>query len=142
MSKHGISRGGDDMEDGANHPVADDGERLPDDGTDWERVLAMSDEEALRNALADPDSQPLPPAQLVRMRRAPDPRAIRQRLGLTQEEFARRFQIAVGTLRDWEQGVHLPDSAATAYLRVIAQDPDGATRALAASVPDTTSTRQ
>ena len=77
----------------------------------------MSDEEALRNALADPDSQPLPPEQLARMRRAPDPLAIRQRLGLTQEAFARRYQIAVGTLRDWEQGVHLPDSASTASLR-------------------------
>ena len=50
--------------------------------------------------------------------------------------IARRFQIAIGTLRDWEQGVHVPDSAATAYLRVIAQDPDGVARALAASIPE------
>ena len=123
-------------------PAAHDLTPLPEDGTDWARVLAMSDEEALRNALADPDSQPLPPEQLARMRRAPDPRAIRQRLGLTQEEFARRFQIAVGTLRDWEQGVHLPDSAATAYLRVIAQDPDGVARALTASLPEPSAMRR
>jgi putative transcriptional regulator len=130
------------MEQRAAHGGADDLDQLLDDGTDWERVLAMSDEEALRNALADPDSQPLPPERLARMRRAPSPLAIRQSLGLTQEAFARRYQIAVGTLRDWEQGVHLPDSAATAYLRVIAQDPDGVARALAASVPEPSSTRR
>jgi putative transcriptional regulator len=120
----------------AARPAVDDPEQLRDDGTDWDRVLAMTDEEALRNALTDPDSQPLPPEQLARMRRAPNPRAIRQRLGLTQEAFARRFEISVGTLRDWEQGIHLPDSAATAYLRVIAQDPEGVARALADSVPE------
>jgi putative transcriptional regulator len=96
----------------------------------------MTDEEAFSNALTDPDSQPLPPEQLARMRRAPNPRAIRQRLGLTQEAFARRFELSVGTLRDWEQGIHLPDSAATAYLRVIAQDPEGVARALADSRPE------
>lgn len=142
MSKHATSRDGDDVENRAATLTAGDEAPLPDDGTDWARVLAMSDDEALHNALGDPDSQPLPPEQLARMRRAPDPRAIRQRLGLTQEAFARRFQIAIGTLRDWEQGVHVPDSAATAYLRVIAQDPDGVARALAASVPETSATRR
>jgi putative transcriptional regulator len=58
-----------------------------------------------------------------------------RRLGLTQEQFARRFQIAVGMVRDWEQGVYLSDSAATAYLRVIAHNPDAVEAALRASVP-------
>jgi putative transcriptional regulator len=84
----------------------------------------MTDDEAYRNALADEDSQPMTPAQLARMRRAPNPRAIRRQLGMTQEQFARRFQIALGTLRDWEQGLHLPDSTAKAYLRVIEKAPD------------------
>jgi putative transcriptional regulator len=101
-----------------------------EDGTDWARILAMTDEEAYQNALADKDSQPMTPKQLARIRRAPNPKAIRQHLGMNQEQFARQFQIAVGTLRDWEQGIHLPDSAAIAYLRVIERDPEAVLRAL------------
>jgi putative transcriptional regulator len=92
--------------------------------TDWTHVEALTGEQALQNALADPDIPPLTDDQLARMRRVPDPREIRQRLGLTQREFSRQFQIALGTLRDWEQGARRPDSAAKAYLRVIAAAPD------------------
>jgi putative transcriptional regulator len=96
----------------------------------------MTDEEAYQNALADEDSQPMTPQQLARMRRAPNPRTIRDRLGWTQKEFARQFQIAVGTLRDWEQGIHVPDSTATAFLRVIERDPGAVLRALHAFAPE------
>lgn len=101
--------------------------------TDWTRIEAMTDEEVLRNALDDPDAQPLTAEQRARLRRYPDPKRIRLGLDLTQEQFARRFEIALGTLRDWEQNVRLPDSAAKAYLRVIANDPEGVDRALARS---------
>jgi putative transcriptional regulator len=87
-------------------------------------VAALSDEDAHRNALADPDNPPLTDAQLARLRPVPNPQVIRQQLGLTQREFATRFQIALGTLRDWEQGTRRPDSAAKAYLRVIAAAPE------------------
>ena len=43
-------------------------------------------------------------------------------LGFTQEEFAARYQIPIGTLRDWEQGRTEPDQPARAYLKVIAYD--------------------
>jgi putative transcriptional regulator len=49
---------------------------------------------------------------------------------LTQEEFAARFKIPLGTLRDWEQGRSEPDQPAKAYLTVIARDPRGVERAL------------
>ena len=106
----------------------------PESGTDWARVEAMTDEQAFQNALDDPDSQPLTPELRARLRRVPNPRQIRTRLGLTQEQFARRFEIALGTLRDWEQGVRIPDSTAKAYLRVIDADPEAAERALASRV--------
>ena len=99
--------------------------------TDWARLEAMTDEEALQNALDDPDSQPLTPELRSRLRRVPNPKAIRLAMGLSQEAFARRFEIAVGTLRDWEQGAHIPDSTAKAYLRVIEADPDAVVQALA-----------
>jgi putative transcriptional regulator len=100
--------------------------------TDWTGVEALTGEQALQNALADPDIPPLTDDQLARMRRVPDPREIRQRLGLTQREFSRQFQIALGTLRDWEQGARRPDSAAKAYLRVIAAAPDAVRQILQA----------
>jgi putative transcriptional regulator len=98
--------------------------------TDWTRIEALTGEQALQNALADPDNPPLTDDQLARMRRIPDPQEIRQRLGLTQREFSQQFQIALGTLRDWEQGARRPDSAAKAYLRVIAAVPDAVRRIL------------
>ena len=51
-------------------------------------------------------------------------REIRQRLDLTQREFSQQFQIALGALRDWEQGARRPDSVAKAYLRVVAAASD------------------
>jgi putative transcriptional regulator len=100
--------------------------------TDWARIEALTGEQALQNAVADPDNPPLTDEQLARMRRVPNPQEIRQRLGLTQREFATQFQIALGTLRDWEQGARRPDSAAKAYLRVIAAAPDAVRRILQA----------
>jgi len=98
--------------------------------TDWARIEALTGEQTLQNAIADEDSPPLTDDQLARMRRVPDPQEIRQRLGLTQREFSLQFQIALGTLRDWEQGARRPDSAAKAYLRVIAAAPDAVRRIL------------
>ena len=46
------------------------------------------------------------------------------------EEFAARFRIPLGTLRDWEQGRKDPDAAARAYLIVIGRNPDAVREAL------------
>ncbi|MBW3631954.1 MAG: helix-turn-helix domain-containing protein [Chloroflexi bacterium] len=91
----------------------------------------MTEEEIEANALSDPDNPPLTPEELARMRRVPDPRRIRERLKLTQEQFAARFEVPLGTLRDWEQGVSYPDSAAKTLLRVIDKDPEAVINALA-----------
>jgi putative transcriptional regulator len=60
----------------------------------------------------------------------PRTKAIRRALGLTQEEFAARFHIPLGTLRDWEQQKSEPDHSARAYLRAIAGDAAAVQRAL------------
>ena len=65
------------------------------------------------------------------MKRTPQVKVIRRALGLSQEEFAGRFQIPLGALRDWEQGVAQPDQSARAYLTVIARDPEAVRKALA-----------
>jgi len=98
--------------------------------TDWRAFDAMSEEERHLAALSDPDSPPATEAQLARARRVPTVRALRAKLNLTQEEFAARFHLPLGTIRDWEQGAHRPDKAAQVLLTVIAKDPDAVTRAL------------
>nr|WP_288006543.1 helix-turn-helix domain-containing protein [Acidiphilium sp.] len=60
-------------------------------------------------------------------------RLIRHRLGISQAEFAVRYHVPVGTLRDWEQGRKQPDAPALAYLRVIAREPAIVARALVAA---------
>ena len=72
--------------------------------TDWKRVDAMTDEEVHQMALADPDTQPLSAEELDRFRRVPNTKAIRERLNLSQKQFARRYRIPLRTLQQWEQG--------------------------------------
>ena len=100
---------------------------------DWSRFNAMT--EAQRNAAAthDPDALPLAPADFKRMKRTPQVKVIRRALGLTQDEFAGRFHIPLGTLRDWEQGAAVPDQSTRAYLTVIARDPEAVRKALAST---------
>ena len=90
----------------------------------------MTDEEIHAAALAAPDAQPLTPERLTRMERTPQVKLIRRALGLSQEEFAGRFQIPLGALRDWEQGRKDPDAAARAYLVVIGRNPAAVSKAL------------
>jgi putative transcriptional regulator len=104
-------------------------------GHDWSDLDAMTEEQRHAAALADPDAQPLAAADMDRMKATPRLKIIRRALGLTQEEFAARYQIPLGTLRDWEQGAKAPDQAARAYLRAIAGDPAAVQRALHVSPP-------
>jgi putative transcriptional regulator len=59
-------------------------------------------------------------------------KTVRQALGLTQAEFAARYGIPIGTLRDWEQGRTRPDRPARAYIKVIASNPEWVSQVLAA----------
>jgi putative transcriptional regulator len=97
---------------------------------DWSRFDALTDAEVHAAALADPDAQPVTEERIARMKRVPRAKTLRRALGLTQEEFAARYQIPIGRLRDWEQGRTEPDQPARAYLKVIARDPEGVRRAL------------
>ena len=97
---------------------------------DWRRIDAMTDEEVHAAALRDPDAQPLTDEDMARMKRVPRAKTLRRVLRLTQEEFSARFQIPLGTLRDWEQGRAEPDQTARAYLRAIAGDAAAVQRAL------------
>jgi putative transcriptional regulator len=117
--------------------ILPDGSTSPLEGkTDWAYLDALTEEEIHLNALADPDNPPRNAAELAKIWRIPNPKKLRLSMGLTQEEFARRFHIALGTLRDWEQGVRRPDSAGRAYLRVVEKNPEAVVEALNAGAPD------
>lgn len=58
-------------------------------------------------------------------------RKTRTDLGLSQSEFASRFRVPVGTLRDWEQARATAPDFAVAYVRVIARHPDMVAKAVA-----------
>lgn len=57
----------------------------------------------------------------------------RQRLGLSQSQFAGMLGVSARTLQDWEQGRREPSGAAKALLRVAAIRPDAVHEALSVS---------
>jgi putative transcriptional regulator len=99
-------------------------------------IRRMTDAEIEKAARSDPDNPPLTAAELARMRRVPQVKRLRWALSLTQEAFASRYHIPLGTLRDWEQGRSEPDQPARAYLAVIAADPKNVARALSKSAAE------
>lgn len=103
--------------------------------TDFTRLKAMTDEELEQNANSDPDNLPLTLEQLsqfrpVKKQKQVNVRAIRERLGMSQEKFARYFGVSIRTLQDWEQQRHQPNRTALNFLIVVAKEPGAVQRAL------------
>jgi putative transcriptional regulator len=123
---------------GTTRETVKPGDRLPRGKTDWARLRAMTDDEVTAAALSDPDAQPLTPEQLARMRRVARVKILRQRLDMTQAQFAAAFHLPITTLRDWEQRRSTPDAPARALLLAIERDPEVMRRLLAerAVTPD------
>jgi putative transcriptional regulator len=90
----------------------------------------MTEKEIEADALADQDDPPMTDHDLAAAPRTPRIRIMRRALRLTQEEFAERYMIPLGTLRAWEQGVSLPDKTAQAYLRAIRGNAEAVAAAL------------
>jgi putative transcriptional regulator len=61
-------------------------------------------------------------------------RQLRNRLGMTQQEFARVFGIPANSIRQYEIGRYMPPPAVRAYLRVIEAEPDMVLRVMAQPV--------
>ena len=97
--------------------------------TDWDAVDALTNEQVHAAALSDPDAQPIPRGsdeELAKLGliRGVNVKRLREKLSLTQEEFAAAYRIPLGTLRDWEQRRKNPDATARAYLTVIQRNPE------------------
>lgn len=48
----------------------------------------------------------------------------RNRVGMSQTEFAKLLGVSVRTLQDWEQGRREPSGAAKTLLRIASQNPE------------------
>jgi putative transcriptional regulator len=60
-----------------------------------------------------------------------DVKKIRTRLGLSQESFAATYGFAVSAVRDWEQGRRHPERSARILLKIVENEPEAVSRALA-----------
>ncbi len=80
---------------------------------------------------SDPEDRPVSDEGVERGQRARAIRMARTQLGLSQAEFAERFRVPLGTLRDWEQARVMPPEFAVAYAKVIAKHPGMVAEALA-----------
>jgi putative transcriptional regulator len=93
------------------------------------KSICRSLDEALAYARGEADKR----CYRVHVPRDLDMRAIRTRLGMTQEEFAGKFGFSVDTLRHWEHGKRRPEGPTRAYLLVIDRAPRAVQRALRAA---------
>jgi len=60
-------------------------------------------------------------------------RRLRDKLGLTQREFAERYGIPLANIRQYEIGRTMPPPAVRSYLRVIEREPERAAAAVASA---------
>jgi putative transcriptional regulator len=72
----------------------------------------------------DPEDFPLTVAEVERALMGRRIRRLRQRLGMTQEVFARTYGIPLANIRQYEIGRTMPPPAVRAYLKVIAAEPE------------------
>jgi len=94
------------------------------------RKVASSIRRGLEEAVAFAEGKADKSRYRVHVPKRINVRAIRNRLGMTQEEFAGKFGFSVDTLRHWEQGKRQPEGPARAYLLVIDRAPKEVQRAL------------
>jgi putative transcriptional regulator len=88
--------------------------------------------EGARQALAIARGELDPSTYVVHVPDEVDVKAMRKKLKLSQNAFARRYGFNPARIRDWEQGRSSPDGAVRAYLLVIQREPEAVDRALAA----------
>lgn len=61
---------------------------------------------------------------------AVDVRAVRRKLGMSQDRFARSFGVSAATVRNWEQGRRRPEGPARVLLAIIDREPNAVRRML------------
>ena len=86
--------------------------------------------EGLEQAIAHAAGEPVDVVMHYQV--MPNVKEIRQKTGLTQEQFASRCHISVNTLRHWERGDRQPHGPAMALLQLVDRNPQFVMETLAA----------
>ena len=60
----------------------------------------------------------------------PDVKAVREKTGLSQSEFAQLMRVSVKTLQNWEQHRRNPTGPAAALLKIVSTSPEMALKSL------------
>lgn len=105
--------------------------------TNWARVKSQTEKQIISAAKSDPDAKPLTRTQLKKFKRVTAPKkidvkAIREKLHVSQKEFAGYFGVSVRTVQEWEQHRRTPTAIARNFLKVIDKAPKAVLKALAA----------
>ncbi len=79
----------------------------------------------------DPEDRDISVAALERGLIGRRVRQMRNRLGMSQEEFGTTFGIPASNIRQYEIGRYMPPPAVRAYLRVIEAEPEMCKRVMA-----------
>ena len=91
------------------------------------KIAATGEEDIARHMREDGEDPGAAPGAFIE---DVPPAQIRERIGMTQVEFANVLRIPVATLRNWEQGRVRIDPAARALFRILNRDPKHALKAL------------
>ena len=79
----------------------------------------------------DPEDRDVTVAALERGLMGRRIRQLRNRLGMSQQDFANAFGIPAANIRQYEIGRHMPPPAVRSYLKVIDAEPDVVRRVVA-----------
>jgi putative transcriptional regulator len=93
-----------------------------------DNVLFEDLKQSLKEAAAIRRNE-LVPGRIIEVH-APNAKAIRAKVGLSQSEFAQLIGVKLATLKNWEQERRTPSGAAAALLTIVEKEPDAALRAL------------
>ena len=92
---------------------------------DWAAFEALTDDDIAAAVAGDPDAAPVLNQVGSKSRRITPSRFLRHRLAMSQQAFAKVFEIPLGTLQAWERHKLQPTEVELAYLRAIAHNPGG-----------------
>ena len=85
----------------------------------------------------DPEDRDVSVAALKRGFMGREIRRLRNRLGMSQQEFAEAYGIPASNIRQYEIGRHMPPPTVRAYLKVISAEPETVRQALTAKAAKT-----
>ena len=85
----------------------------------------------------DPEDRDVSVAGMERGLMGREIRRLRNRLGMSQQEFAEAYGIPASNIRQYEIGRHMPPPAVRAYLKAISAEPEAVRQALTAEAAKT-----